>query len=84
MDLKTYLESEPRGTAPELARAISGHAPDIYMWADGKRPIPVHRAVQIERATGGKVTRQEMRPNDYWEIWTDLEKPETGGKRGSV
>lgn len=29
----------------------------------------------LEKATGGKVTRQAMRPNDYWTIWTDLPAP---------
>ncbi len=30
----------------------------------------------IERATQGQVTRQHLRPNDYWLIWPDLPAPQ--------
>lgn len=31
--------------------------------------------VAIERATDGQVTRQDLRPEDYWLIWPDLPAP---------
>lgn len=30
--------------------------------------------VAIERETNGEVTRQMLRPNDFWLIWPDLAK----------
>lgn len=33
----------------------------------------------IERATGGQVTRQDLRPDDYWLIWPDLAAPQEEG-----
>ena len=41
-----------------------------------RRKIPsAELCVLIERVTGGKVTRQELRPDDYWLIWPDLPTP---------
>jgi len=31
----------------------------------GDRPLPAKRVIAIERATGGKVTRYELRPDLY-------------------
>ena len=30
---------------------------------------------EIRNETGGKFTRQDLRPNDYWLIWQDLKAP---------
>lgn len=29
----------------------------------------------VERLTAGAVTRQDLRPHDYWRIWPDLPAP---------
>lgn len=71
MDLKTYLSTE-RGRQSALAKTIGAHTPDISRWAYGDRPIPVRYGAQIERATNGEVTRQEMFPNDWHLIWPEL------------
>lgn len=34
--------------------------------------MPIEHCLSIEQATDGKVTRQELRPNDFWRIWPDL------------
>ncbi|MDR2219752.1 MAG: helix-turn-helix domain-containing protein [Methylobacillus sp.] len=31
--------------------------------------------LSVERASNGEVTRQDLRPNDYWRIWPDLPEP---------
>ena len=33
--------------------------------------------VLIERATGGQVTRKDLRPNDWQDIWPELAQPTT-------
>ena len=71
MDLKTYLSQE-RGRQAALAKAIGAHAPDISRWADGTRPIPFRFGAPIEAATGGMVTRQEMFPDDWAQLWPEL------------
>ena len=32
-------------------------------------------AVRVESLTNGELTRQMLRPNDYWLIWPDLPEP---------
>jgi len=34
--------------------------------------VPVERCVAIERATKGAVTRRDLRPNDWLQIWPEL------------
>lgn len=72
MKLHDFLTNEGWGSATALARAINAHAPDILRWASYERPCPVRRAIQIERATQGQVTRKDLRPDDWHEIWPEL------------
>lgn len=77
MNLRTYTDNLPHGGMAELARKC-GISP-IYLSQlaarqDGRVPGPVLAGV-IERATGGKVSRAELRPDDYWLIWPDLKAP---------
>lgn len=48
----------------------------VNQWCKGSRPVPLEYCTAIERATAGAVTRAELRPADYWEIWPDLKAPE--------
>lgn len=73
MNLSEYLSQE-RGRQAALAKAIGAHAPDISKWATGERPIPMPYGAQIETATGGMVTRQEMFPDDWPRLWPELTK----------
>jgi len=41
-------------------------------WAAGTRPGPIIRCVEIEELTGGEVTRKQLRPDDWWQIWPEL------------
>lgn len=73
MQLNAYLEAS-RGRAAALARAIGVRPTQIGKWVSGERPIPEKRCVQIERATAGEVSRQELR-DDWSEIWPELLPP---------
>ena len=64
----------------ELARLLGVSAPTVNQWCKGIRDVPPARCAAIERATGGKVTRADLRPDDYWLIWPDLQAPETTAK----
>jgi len=72
MNLSEYLKSSPRGELVSISREIHSHPSTVFYWANGIRPIPIHHCVAIERATGGQVTRQELRPDDWWKIWPEL------------
>ena len=38
--------------------------------------MPIQRCVAIERLGSGVVTRRELRPDDWMEIWPELENSE--------
>ena len=62
------------GSQAHLAEALGVRQPTISEWAKGDRPIPIERCVQIEQATKGAVTRQDLRPDDWPRIWPELVK----------
>lgn len=71
MKLNEYFHSESISAAA-FARKIKAHAPDVLRWANGQRTPPVIWCVRIEIATGGVVTRRDLRPDDFAEIWPEL------------
>ena len=70
MELITYTQK--RGRQAELARAIGVRDSVICDWKKGRFPIPEKRCYAIEKATGGAVTRKDLRPHDWHEIWPEL------------
>ncbi|MCA9180769.1 MAG: helix-turn-helix domain-containing protein [Planctomycetales bacterium] len=54
------------GSQAELARRIGVSTPQVNEWTKGQRPIPPTRCERIERATGGAVTCEELRPDLMW------------------
>lgn len=70
MKLSNYLSLH--GSQTELARAIGAQPQLIWQWSTGVRKIPIERCVPIERATNGAVTRQDLRPEDWQDIWPEL------------
>ena len=60
------------GGQASLARIVGVSAPTVNQWATGKRPVPLDRCVAIEKATGGVVTRRELRPDDWRAVWPEL------------
>lgn len=71
MKLKKYIELK-RGNAAKLARDIGAHAPDVSDWASGVRPIPCKYGAPIEKATKGEVTRKDLFPTEWQDIWPEL------------
>ena len=64
--------AEVVGSQRALAEAIGVTPGAVSQWAIGLHAVPVERAVQIERATRGTVTRRDLRPDDWWLIWPEL------------
>lgn len=62
MDLKTYtsIHSQRR-----LAEKLGVHFSLVSQWLSGVTNITPERAMQIETATNGAVSRSELRP-DIW------------------
>ncbi|RCS59733.1 transcriptional regulator [Parvibium lacunae] len=70
MQLKDYL-SEDRTRRTSLSAALGVTAPFLDQLSNGTRPVPPARCVEIERATLGRVTRKDLRP-DWALIWPEL------------
>lgn len=74
MQLATYF-AQTRGAQAGLARALKVPQSLPSAWAstdpDKRRPVPIQHCVAIERATGGAVTRRDLRPDDWHLIWPD-------------
>ena len=74
MKLRAYLDQLPRGETTLFA-AKAGISP-VYLSQlaarqDGREPSP-ELCLVIWRTSNFKVTREELRPDDYWLIWPDL------------
>lgn len=64
------------GNATRLANLLGVSVQAVCFWRDGRRGIPVEKCTAIERATGGAVTRRDLRPDDWHEIWPELAEQE--------
>ncbi len=69
MNLHDYVAQ--LGSQAKLARTLGVPAVLISQWANQKRPVPLDRCVQIEQATEGQVTCEELRPDKAW-YWAYL------------
>lgn len=73
MKLSEYIKSE-RGNGTALADKLGislSHLSQIA--ADSTSTAPA-RCVLIEQFTDGKVTRRDLRPDDWQAIWPELER----------
>ena len=66
MLLRTWLEEQGHGAQARLARRIDASPVDLTTWANGRREIPPHRAVQIEFATAGALRAEQLREDITW------------------
>ena len=58
---------------PSKTATLLGVSPQaVCFWRDGKRKFPAELCALIERATGGDVTRRDLRPDDWHRIWPEL------------
>lgn len=64
MQLSVYLD--PRGAKSALARALDVDPQLVGQWASGIRPVPAERCIEVEKATGGRVRCEDMRPDVDW------------------
>lgn len=69
--LQLWIASR-RGRAAQMAAALAVPASFVTKMATGARPIPVAHMARIEELTGGYVTRKDLRPDDWHDIWPEL------------
>ena len=73
MNLAQYLTTSSQYL---LAKDLGVSQGLVSQWILGKTLVSPKKCVHIERITNGQVTRQDLRPNDYWELWPDLTAPQ--------
>lgn len=75
MKLSIWLK-EQYGRGKMLSAAIGVPQSFVAKMAKGEKQVPVERCVSIERATNGAVTRSDLRPDDWQDIWPELAAPQ--------
>jgi DNA-binding transcriptional regulator YdaS (Cro superfamily) len=73
MTLSEYIKAQ-RGNAKALADKLGISPSALSQIAHNSEGTSPARCVAIEQATGGAVTRKELRP-DWKQIWPELAKP---------
>lgn len=81
MDFKTYYDSLERGERLKLAKQLGVYLGSLSQIASGYTKVPAARALSIEIATGGKVTRKELLPDDWQKFWLPDELDYTDRRR---
>lgn len=61
-----------RGRSLAVARHLGVTPPVVSDWCTGQKSIAAIHCKAIENFTGGAVTCQEMRPNDWHKYWPEL------------
>jgi DNA-binding transcriptional regulator YdaS (Cro superfamily) len=65
MTLTEYFSTEPRGAKSELAEYLRISPTWLSLLMNGSRKASPELSVKIEKATGGLVTREELRPDIF-------------------
>lgn len=65
MKLKTYLETRSQ---TELAKALGVTQGAVWQWTNGLSAVSAERCPAIERATGGLVRCEDLRPDVQWSV----------------
>ncbi|EJS96256.1 transcriptional regulator [Pectobacterium wasabiae] len=73
MNLKIFT-GQRRGLATLLGKELGVNASLISQWANGDRQVPAERCPEIEKATDGKVTCEELRPDVDWAYLRSTER----------
>ncbi len=73
MKLLDYV-NEKWGKRASLARALGVSNIMLSLWALGRKAVPAHRCIEIEKITGGLVRCEEMRPDIDWSVLRNSKK----------
>lgn len=78
MDLKNYLIESGTKKA-DFARAVGVSPALLHQWIERIRPVAIQHCSVIERQTEQKVSRKDLRPDDWQKIWPELAAAELRG-----
>lgn len=72
--------AEIAGSEKALADWLGVTKAAVWQWKQEGRRTPIEHCPEIERRTCGAVTRRDLRPNDWQQIWPELAQPSTQTK----
>lgn len=72
---------EHAGSQSALARLLGKSQPHIHKWLHSPNSLAPEHCAAIERVTAGAITRKELRPDDWQEIWPELALAEKAERR---
>ncbi len=81
MNLHEYLNKIENSN--RFSKRIGVPLPSISNWRHKKRPVPIEKALVIESATNGLVTRKELRPNDWQTLWPELAQTQNNSEEAA-
>lgn len=84
MKLKQYTDQLTRGELSKLAISLGISASFLSQMASGAAKVPISRALAIEEATNGSVTRKDLLPDDWHKYWLLDELDYTTSRRLKV
>lgn len=64
--------AEIAGSEKALAEWLGVTKAAVWQWKQDGRQTPIEHCPVIEQRTEGAVTRRELRPNDWKQIWPEL------------
>jgi len=73
MDKPIIRAINAAGSQSALSQFLGVHPAFVSQWATGRRPVPGRWCIPIEQATGGAVTRHDLRPDIFGEAPTKTE-----------
>ena len=79
MNLPDWLKLQ-HGRTLELARLVGRSGATVSEWSTGRKRVPADVCPDVEVATGGAVTCEEMRPDVKWHVLRATARPIGGAE----
>lgn len=73
---------ELAGGQAKLANVLGVTPSAVHQWVKGVREVPAERCPEIEAATGGQVTCEQLRPDVRWSVLRQQAAPATTEQAG--
>lgn len=67
------------GTQVDLAQVLKISQAAVSKLMRSKNPLKAEDCIKLMKALG--VSREELRPTDYWEVWPELKAPTESKER---
>ena len=77
MKFNDYFVKQPRGARSEMAKALGIGRSFFSQLSRGDANISPARAVEIERLSGGGISRKDLLPTKWQDIWPEAPKKES-------